>query len=51
MGCFFRTLAEWENDFWNNPNEFPNDGSESSEMRLMAFNTAKAWHEIQDKLN
>ena len=50
MGCFFRTLEEWNNDFWNNPNEFPNNGSEKSEMRLLAFNHAKAWFELQDKI-
>ena len=50
MGCFFRTLEEWNNDFWNNPNEFPNNGSEKSEMRLLAFNHAKAWFELQDRL-
>jgi len=41
MGCFTRKLSEWENDFWNNNNEFPNDGSEKSNLRLFAFETAK----------
>ncbi len=50
MGCYDRNLQEWEADFWNNPNEFPNDGSQKSQMRLMAFNTAKAWFDIvEDK--
>ena len=46
MGCYDRSLSEWEDDFWNNPNEFPNDGSQKSQLRLMAFNTAKAWFDI-----
>ena len=50
MGCYSRTAEEWSNDFWNNPNEFPNDGSEKSELRLMAFSTAVMWFNLQDKL-
>jgi hypothetical protein len=50
MGCYFRSLSEWENDFWNNPNEFPNNRSEQSELRLMAFETSKKWFDIQDKI-
>jgi len=46
MGCHDRTLQEWEANFWNNDNEFPNDGSAKSQMRLMAYNTAKAWFDI-----
>ena len=46
MGCHNRTLEEWNNDFWNNPNEFPNDNSEKSNLRMMAFETAKKWFEI-----
>ena len=49
LGCFDRSLEEWENDFWNNNNEFPNDNSESSNLRLMAFETAKKWLEIVSK--
>ena len=45
MGCYLRTLAEWENDFWNNNNEFPNDDSEKSNMRKFAFECAKKWFE------
>lgn len=37
MGCFDRLLPEWESDFWNNNNEFPNNGSLDSELRVMAF--------------
>jgi uncharacterized protein YjbI with pentapeptide repeats len=46
MGCFTRKLSEWESDFWNNDNEFPNNGSEKSNLRLFAFETAKKWFEI-----
>ena len=45
LGCYTRKLSEWEADFWNNPNEFSN-GSEKSQLRLFAFETAKKWLEI-----
>ena len=37
LGCFTRTRKEWEADFWNNNDEFPNDNSEKSNARLRAF--------------
>ena len=43
MGCYDRTLKEWDDDFWNNPSEFPNDNSLKSKSRLFAFETAKSW--------
>ncbi len=46
MGCHNRSLAEWEEKFWNNPSEFPNDNSEASNLRLFAFDTAKKWFEL-----
>ena len=46
MGCYNRSLEEWEADFWNNDCEFPNNGSVKSRCRLMAFETAKAWFKI-----
>ena len=46
LGCFFRTLEEWESDFWNNNKEFPNNGSLSTELRILAFETCKKWIEI-----
>ena len=49
MGCYTRKLSQWESDFWNNPNEFPNDGSEKSNMRLFAYDTAKRWFDIIEK--
>ena len=36
MGCFTRSLAEWENDFWNNDKEFKK-GTPEGEQRLLAF--------------
>ena len=47
MGCLTRKLSEWNKDFWNNDNEFPNDKSEKSELRLFAFRTAKRWFNLQ----
>ena len=46
LGCYLRKLTEWEEDFWNNNNEFPNDKSEDSELRLLAFKTAKSIFKI-----
>ena len=37
LGCFTRTRKEWDSNFWNNDDEFPNDGSEKSNARLRAF--------------
>jgi len=51
MGCFDRSLKEWEDNFWNNNNEFPNNGSLKSNLRLMAFETAKKWIELKIKDN
>ena len=50
MGCFNRSLDEWETDFWNNDSEFPNNNSEESKLRLLAFETAKKWFLLQDNL-
>jgi hypothetical protein len=49
LGCHTRTVEEWEVDFWNNPTEFPNDGSENSKMRVFAYETCKKWFEIIEK--
>jgi hypothetical protein len=37
MGCFTRSLADWQKDFWNNNDEFP-EGSPQGALRLAAFN-------------
>lgn len=49
MGCLDRCLDEWNSNFWNNDNEFPNDGSLKSNERLLAFETAKKWLELASK--
>ena len=43
MGCYTRTVKEWNQDFWNNTSEFPNDKSLKSQLRVMAYKTAKQW--------
>lgn len=43
MGCHLRTRENWEKDFWNNPKEFPNDNSEKSNNRMLAFKMACIW--------
>ena len=43
LGCYVRPLQEWDEDFWNNPSEFPNDKSEKSEKRLATFNKIKSY--------
>jgi len=48
MGCYTRTLKEWEKDFWNNNNEFPNDKSIKTQLRVMAYEVAKKWLEINN---
>jgi len=49
MGCHDRSVTEWDADFWNNNNEFPNDGSFKSKQRLLAYNFAKQWLELAAK--
>ena len=46
LGCYTRLLSEWENDFWNNNSEFPNDGGLKSEYRKLAYETCKKWLEL-----
>jgi len=36
MGCHFRTAKDWQEDFWNNLSEFPNDGSIKTQERVLA---------------
>jgi hypothetical protein len=37
LGCHFRKAIEWQNDFWNNLSEFPNDGSIKTQERQLAL--------------
>ncbi len=48
LGCYNRSLKEWEADFWNNTSEFPNDGNYESVSRVFAFETAKKWLELEE---
>ena len=43
MGCHLRTRADWETNPWNNPSEFPNDGSAPSEARQLTLKLAMQW--------
>jgi hypothetical protein len=49
LGCFCRLVSEWKKDFWNNDNEFPNNGSIESESRKLAFKTCLEWLRINSK--
>jgi uncharacterized protein YjbI with pentapeptide repeats len=44
MGCLFKSLDEWEKIGIRNSNlsQFPDDGSDASEERVIAFEYAKA---------
>ena len=46
MGCYDRSVTEWDQDFWNNNDEFPNNNSVKTNLRLIAFETAKKWIEL-----
>ena len=49
LGCKSHTRQEWESNFWNNVNEFPDDGSEKTESRKLALATACAWLDMVKK--
>ncbi len=49
MGCYLRTVKDWDEAFWNNVSEFPNVKSYDSQLRLMAFKTAKTWLKLTAK--
>ena len=46
LGCHFHKVSEWEENFWNNDQDFPNDGSAKSQERLMAYRTCLEWLRI-----
>ena len=46
LGCYTRLVSDWQNDFWNNSSEFPNNGDLDSKYRLMAFEFCKKWIEL-----
>lgn len=41
MGCYLRSVDEWEKDFWNNPNEFFDPSDPESKRRWNAFKVTK----------
>ena len=49
LGCYTRTVADWDVDFWNNPGEFPNNGDIPSKLRWMAYQTCLQWFAIMDE--
>ena len=49
MACHDRTVEEWDSNFWNNNDEFPNDNSLKSNFRMMAYNTARTWFDLIQK--
>jgi len=48
LGCFMRTLEDWEKDFWNNNSEFLDDNSLKSNLRVLAYETCKKWLELNE---
>ena len=49
LGCKFQTRYQWELNFWNNDSEFPNDGSETTEIRKFALQTGCNWLDVASK--
>ena len=49
LGCHLRTVQDWEDDFWNNDNEFPNDGSDKSNNRFKTYNALKSIIEFYER--
>jgi uncharacterized protein YjbI with pentapeptide repeats len=42
LGCFDRTIEEWDSNFWNNEKEFPQDSPEGKN-RFMIYGFIKTW--------
>jgi len=40
MGCKHQSPEEWETNFWNNPSQFPDDGSAKTKRRILALKWA-----------
>jgi uncharacterized protein YjbI with pentapeptide repeats len=47
LGCHTQTLEEWSKDFFNNDDEFPNDGSAKTKHRINAFQFAVNYARIE----
>ena len=46
LGCFIRTIEDWEKDFDNNQNEFPLKSKQWHERKAV-YEYLKSWLEIQ----
>jgi len=42
LGCYLRTIQEWDADFWNNPDEFT-EGTDQGNVRWNVFNQIKTF--------
>lgn len=42
LGCFDRTVEEWDSNFWNNDEEFP-ENSPQGKNRFMIYTFIKEW--------
>jgi len=42
LGCYDRTIEEWDADFWNNESDFPKD-SPQGKNRFMIYTFLKTW--------
>lgn len=49
MGCYTRTVKDWDKDFWNNPDEFLDHKSLESLLRKEAYKYAKKWLKLNSK--
>ena len=49
MGCRLRKRSEWANDFWDNDEEFPNNGNKYSSLRLLAYEYACGWLDLESR--
>jgi hypothetical protein len=47
MGCKELTLPEWDDNWFNNDNEFPNDGSAKTKHRIAAYQFAVGYARIE----
>jgi hypothetical protein len=51
FGCKRLLATDWTNNFWNNDNEFPNDGSEKTMNRVILFKEIVRRIELDAKKN
>jgi len=46
MGCKKQSAEEWKTNFWNNVNEFPDNGSLPTRERQFGLNVALQWIDL-----